>query len=102
MPRTDLTKMVILLDLVICLLFIILSYAMRVCTIKEIKNIQNKEQMLTDYVVEIRELPDQEVYMTTDELKAKLLVHLQNVCKKEDPVIGELKGKDFSNEIVSI
>jgi hypothetical protein len=93
MQRDDLTKMVILLDLVICLLFIILTYGMRVCTIKEINNIQNKVNMLTDFTVELRNLPEQEVYGTLDELKAKLQVHLEMVCKKEEPVIAELKGK---------
>jgi hypothetical protein len=59
MPRIELTKLVIIVDLVVCLIFIILIYSMRVCTIKETKNMQTKSFLMTDFTVELTNLPEQ-------------------------------------------
>ena len=64
MERFQLSKMVIIIDLLICLAFVILTGSLRFCIQKEVQNVEAKEQLLTEFSIEIKNLPIVEVYGT--------------------------------------
>ena len=100
--RTDLSMIVVFLDILICLAFICNSAHIRRYIYLEEHDIDNKNVQVTDFAVRIKNFPDVEEYTSINQLKAMLALHINKVIKKEKTIIGNLPDTDKSTEIVDI
>lgn len=90
MSRSDLTGLIVVCDLLICIAYAISIKCLKHYVIKT-QRFQNQEAyQITDFAVEIKNLPSHKVFGSLENLKAKLHLHINRVLENQDQVMQSL------------
>ena len=85
MRRHEVSIFVVLVDLLICFLFILAVYRVKYLETRTDKDLRSKQLRVDDFTVHLKDIPvDPSDYDNNPELLTAMLVtHLEDICKTE-------------------